>query len=95
MASASFRKRVARVFILSPLATYTLYMWIDDATGLTRFSDGPAFLASILVGVIGVWIWPRSILMRLGFTPVYIIAAAATVWAWSGMVACFVFGNCL
>lgn len=95
MASASTRKRVSQGFFVSPLVTYTAYMWIDDATGLTRFSDGPPFFASLLLGLVGVWIWPMSIANKLAFSPVYFVAAGAVVFAWSGLIACAVFGNCL
>lgn len=86
------RKLLSLAISFSPLAITAAYMWIVFAADLPRV---PPFVAALLVGLTGIWLWPTSVSKRVLLSLIYLPVMIGVLFVWMAVIGCAVFGLCL
>jgi hypothetical protein len=83
--------------LISPLLLMTAYLWVsrEFLPGWTRTADFAALIASVAVGLVGIWRLPCSTILRALFALVYAAGVLLLLFAWSLGFVCAAFGDCL
>lgn len=93
---SSFRRNLlVFALVVTPIVSATLYVWADRRFELPGAAGMAIMAASLLVGLIGIWLLPTGRWVRVAAAAVYVPSALFITIVWSFLFACGAYEMCV
>jgi hypothetical protein len=89
------RNLLVLALVVTPIVSATLYVWADRRFELPSAAGMAIMAASLLVGLIGIWLLPTGRWVRVAAAAVYVPSALFITIVWSFLFACGAYEMCV